>query len=84
MAFCQEILAQGQTFVIEEKLIGQEFSFMCFCDGEHLFPMPIVQDHKRAFVDDKGPNTGGMGSYSDADHSLPFLTDSRCRSSLAN
>lgn len=72
--FCQEIVAQGQSFVIEEKLIGQEFSFMCFCDGEHVVPMPIVQDHKRAFVDDKGPNTGGMGSYSDADHSLPFLT----------
>ncbi|VVC76554.1 Phosphoribosylamine--glycine ligase [Aquicella siphonis] len=73
--FCREILAAGQTFVIEEKLIGQEFSFMCFCDGEHVVPMPIVQDHKRAFVDDKGPNTGGMGSYSDASHSLPFLTE---------
>ena len=35
--------------VIEEKLIGQEFSFMCFCDGEHVVPMPIVQDHKRAY-----------------------------------
>ena len=75
VAFCKEILAQGQSFVIEEKLIGQEFSFMCFSDGEHVVPMPIVQDHKRAFVDDKGPNTGGMGSYSDADHSLPFLTE---------
>jgi len=74
IAFCKEILAQGQEFVIEEKLIGQEFSFMCFCDGEHVVPMPIVQDHKRAFVDDKGPNTGGMGSYSDSNHSLPFLT----------
>lgn len=75
IAFCQEILEVGQTFVIEEKLIGQEFSFMCFCDGKHIVPMPIVQDHKRAFVDDKGPNTGGMGSYSDANHLLPFLTE---------
>lgn len=73
LVFCREILALGQTFVIEEKLIGQEFSYMCFCDGEHIIPMPIVQDHKRAFEEDKGPNTGGMGSYSDADHSLPFL-----------
>lgn len=72
--FCEEVLAQKQTFVIEEKLIGQEFSFMGFCDGESLIPMPIVQDHKRAHVDDKGPNTGGMGSYTDVNHSLPFLT----------
>src|SRR5579885_653812 len=75
MDFGSEILGRGQTFVIEEKLIGQEFSFMCFCDGEHVVPMPVVQDHKRAFVDDKGPNTGGMGSYSDASHSIPFLTE---------
>ena len=74
IAFCQEILDAGQTIVIEQKLIGQEFSFMGFCDGKIMVPMPIVQDHKRAFVDDKGPNTGGMGSYSDANHSLPFLT----------
>lgn len=75
LQFCKEIAAQGQAFIIEEKLIGQEFSLMCFCDGEHMVPMPIVQDHKRAFVDDKGPNTGGMGSYSDANHTLPFLTN---------
>lgn len=74
-AFCQEILASGQTFVIEQKLVGQEFSYMAFCDGESIIPMPIVQDHKRAFVGDKGPNTGGMGSYSNADHRLPFLSD---------
>lgn len=74
LSFCKDILGQGQTVVIEEKLIGQEFTLMCFCDGEHIVPMPIVQDHKRAHVDDKGPNTGGMGSYSDADHALPFLT----------
>lgn len=73
IAFCEEVLAHHQTFVIEEKLIGQEFSLMGFCDGETLVPMPVVQDHKRAHVYDRGPNTGGMGSYSDANHSLPFL-----------
>ncbi|MHB1946660.1 MAG: phosphoribosylamine--glycine ligase [Gammaproteobacteria bacterium] len=72
--FCAEILAAGQSFVIEEKVIGQEFSLLCFCDGETLISMPAVQDHKRAFINDEGPNTGGMGSYSDANHRLPFLT----------
>jgi phosphoribosylamine--glycine ligase len=74
-AYCKDILVHGQSVVVEEKLIGQEFSFMCFCDGEHIVPMPLAQDHKRAFVDDKGPNTSGMGSYTDSNHSLPFLTE---------
>src|SRR5205085_8436137 len=82
MDYCKEIIALDQSVVIEEKLIGQEFSFMCFCDGENIIPMPIVQDHKRAYVDDKGPNTGGMGSYSDANHSLPFLTEEDVANSL--
>ncbi len=82
LAYCQEILAQKQTLVIEEKLIGQEFSLMCFCDGENVVPMPVVQDHKRAYVDDKGPNTGGMGSYSDADHCLPFLSEDDLQNAL--
>lgn len=73
-SYCQEIIEHGQTVVIEEKLIGQEFSFMCFCDGEHIVPMPLVHDHKRAYVGDKGPNTSGMGSFSDADHGLPFIS----------
>ena len=59
--------------VIEEKLIGVEFSLMSFVSGGRVVSMPAIQDHKRAFEDDTGPNTGGMGSYSDADHSLPFL-----------
>ncbi len=72
------------TFVVEEKLIGQEFSLMCFCDSKHIVPMPVVQDHKRAYVEDKGPNTGGMGSYSDANHMLPFLTKQDIRLSLVS
>jgi phosphoribosylamine--glycine ligase len=73
--YCQELHEQNMSFIIEEKFIGQEFSLMSFCDGEHLVPMPLVQDHKRAYVNDEGPNTGGMGSYSDANHLLPFVTE---------
>ena len=65
----------GRPFVIEEKLEGEEFSLMSFSDGNTLCHMPTVQDHKRVFDGDTGPNTGGMGSYSDADFKLPFLTD---------
>jgi len=57
--------------VVEDYLVGPEFSFMCFVDGERLYPMPVSQDHKRAYDGDKGPNTGGMGAYT----SLPFITE---------
>jgi len=73
LSFCRELAALGHPFVVEEKLEGEEFSLISFCDGRTLAHMPAVQDHKRAFEGDKGPNTGGMGTYSDADHSLPFL-----------
>ncbi len=73
LKYCEELVDKNHEFVIEEKFIGQEFSLMSFCDGKNLKHMPAVQDHKRAFEDDMGPNTGGMGTYSDADHSLPFL-----------
>ncbi|MBN1109906.1 MAG: phosphoribosylamine--glycine ligase [Methanomassiliicoccales archaeon] len=63
----------GAGVVLEERLVGEEFTLQAFCDGRDVMGMPLVQDHKRAYEGDVGPNTGGMGSYSDADHLLPFL-----------
>ena len=56
--------------VIEEFLTGEEFSLMCFVAGNKICPMPVAQDHKRAYDNDEGPNTGGMGAYTE----LPFVT----------
>lgn len=64
----------GGDLIIEERLIGEEFTLQAFVDGTHLVPMPLVQDHKRAYEGDMGPNTGGMGSYSLPDHRLPFVS----------
>jgi phosphoribosylamine---glycine ligase len=74
--YCGDLIKKGSTFVIEEKFIGEEFSLMSFCDGTNIKHMPAIQDHKRAYEGDLGPNTGGMGTYSDYNHSLPFLTKS--------
>lgn len=60
--------------IVEEKIEGEESSFQAFCDGKHLVPLPETRDYKRAFDGDKGPNTGGMGSYKDAGEILPFMT----------
>lgn len=65
----------GAGVILEERAVGEEFTQMAFVDGERVVPMPLVQDHKRAYEGDVGPNTGGMGSYSDADHLLPFVTE---------
>ena len=48
------------SVIIEEKIDGEESSFMAFCDGKHFIPLPDTRDYKRAFDDDKGPNTGGI------------------------
>lgn len=73
LKLCEQILAGGSSLVIEEKFDGEEFSLQCLCDGKTVVGTPLVQDHKRRFDGDKGPNTGGMGSYSLSDHSMPFL-----------
>jgi phosphoribosylamine--glycine ligase len=75
LEYCEELFSTGQSaIVIEEKLDGEEFSYQSFFDGHHIAHTLPVQDHKRARDSDTGPNTGGMGSYSCANHSLPFLS----------
>ena len=58
----------GATVVIEEFLEGEELSILCLTDGRNVLPLVPAQDFKRAYDGDRGPNTGGMGSYSPVPH----------------
>lgn len=76
MDYVNEIFDQnigGAGVILEERAIGEEFTQMVFVDGKNIVPLPLVQDHKRAYEGDVGPNTGGMGSYTDSNHLLPFV-----------
>ena len=73
LKLCRQILKESSSLIVEEKFDGEEFSLQCLCDGKTVVGTPLVQDHKRRFDSDQGPNTGGMGSYSMPDHSMPFL-----------
>jgi len=74
LEYCREIVLTKSPFIIEEKCYGEEFTLQTFVDGKNVIGTPIVQDHKRAFENDTGPNTGGMGSYSMNDHLMPFIS----------
>lgn len=78
--YAKEVIEKGiggeKKVLVEEKAVGEEFTLQAFSDGKTIFPMPAVQDHKRLLPDDRGPNTGGMGSYSDKNGLLPFLSKS--------
>ena len=65
--------AAGQTVVIEERVPGAEASMHAICDGERFVLLPAAQDHKRIFDGDRGPNTGGMGTYAPAPLITPAL-----------
>ncbi len=67
--------AAGNSVVIEEFMAGEEASFFAFTDGRNILPLASAQDHKRAYDDDQGPNTGGMGAYSPA----PVVTEALYR-----
>ena len=61
--------------MLEERFVGEEFTLQAFVADGDLRTTPAVQDHKRAYEGDEGPNTGGMGSYSDTGFELPFMSD---------
>ncbi|MEK3912911.1 phosphoribosylamine--glycine ligase [Paenibacillus sp. FSL H7-0331] len=65
----------GNQVVIEEFMTGQEMSILSFVDGNVVRPMVAAQDHKTVFDNDKGPNTGGMGTYSPLPHIDPSVIE---------
>jgi len=63
----------GDRLLLEECLLGREISYLVLSDGTEYLPLPVAQDHKRAFDGDEGPNTGGMGAYSTSELLDPEL-----------
>lgn len=84
--YAREVLEKriggADKVVIEERLIGEEVTIQGFCDGNIVIPTPAAQDHPHAFEGDHGPITGGMGSYSQPDRLLPFLTQEDYRAAV--
>jgi phosphoribosylamine--glycine ligase len=81
--YALERIGEDGLVVLEEKLVGREFTLQAFSDGSRIEVMPLVRDFKRAYDSDEGPNTGSMGSYSCPDHGLPDLSSSSVREGVA-
>jgi|YNPMSStandDraft_1061717.scaffolds.fasta_scaffold39537_2 phosphoribosylamine--glycine ligase len=77
--YAAEWIARDGVVLLEERLVGEEFSRMVFASDNGFVPMPVAQDFKYAFDGDSGSMTGGMGAYTMADGSLPFLNEEDLR-----
>lgn len=82
MAYAAEVLSRDGQVLLEERIRGEEFSLQVFTDGKSVLPAPLAQDYKRAYENDLGPNTGGMGSITDSDGLLPFISRSTYEKAL--
>ncbi len=84
-AYAHKLIKKDGLVVLEDKLIGKEFTLQAFVDGTRLHFMPLVRDFKRAYDNDEGPNTGSMGSFSCANHDmsdLPKATISKAKRTM--
>lgn len=82
-AYAVELINTQGNVLLEEKLIGEEFSQIVFTDGVRMVPMPLVQDAKCAYNGDTGPMTGGMGTFSMPNHTLPFVPEEQLQQARA-
>jgi len=76
MKYGKELLEKDGKVLLEEKLVGTEFSLQGLAYGERIIFLPLVKDYKRAYDGNKGPNTGSMGSVSYPNHGLPYVNES--------
>lgn len=78
----EQSIGGDSRVIIEEKMVGEEFTIQCFVHGNQFIPTPAVQDFKKLLDGEKGPNTASMGSYSDNGWLLPFMNHADYREAL--
>lgn len=72
--YASQLMENDGQVLLEERLKGEEYTLQVFTDGKKILPTPLAQDYKRAYEGDTGPNTGGMGTITDSDGLLPFVS----------